>query len=53
VRVTIARWLTPDERHIHNVGIEPDVMIEITEEDYENQTDSQLEEAIEILTEGK
>lgn len=52
VRVTIARWLTPDERHIHNVGIEPDVMIEITEEDYENQTDSQLEEAIEILTEG-
>jgi carboxyl-terminal processing protease len=50
VRVTIARWLTPDERHIHNVGIEPDVEVEITEEDIEAERDSQLEKAIEILT---
>ncbi len=24
VRITIARWLTPDERQIHQVGLEPD-----------------------------
>lgn len=50
VRVTIARWLTPNERQINNVGVEPDVIIEITEEDIEAQRDSQLEKAIEILT---
>jgi carboxyl-terminal processing protease len=50
VRVTIARWLTPNERHIHNVGVEPDVEVEITEEDIEAENDSQLEKAIEILT---
>jgi carboxyl-terminal processing protease len=50
VRVTIARWLTPNERHIHNIGIDPDVVVEITEEDFEAERDSQLEKAIEILT---
>jgi carboxyl-terminal processing protease len=50
VRVTIARWLTPDERHIHNVGIDPDVEVEITDEDFEAERDSQLDKAIEILT---
>lgn len=53
VRVTIARWLTPNERHIHDIGIEPDVVVEITDEDFEAERDSQLEKAIEILTEGE
>ena len=53
VRVTIARWLTPNERHIHVVGVEPDVVVEITEEDIEAENDSQLNKAIEILTEGE
>ena len=51
VRVTIARWLTPNERQIHNIGIEPDVVVEITEEDIEAERDPQLEKAIELLTE--
>jgi carboxyl-terminal processing protease len=50
VRVTIARWLTPNERHIHNIGLEPDVMVEFTEEDIAAERDPQLEKAIEILT---
>ena len=49
VRVTIARWLTPNERHIHNLGLEPDVVVEITEEDIAAERDSQLEKAIELL----
>lgn len=50
VRITIARWLTPNERHIHNVGLEPDVVVEITEEDIAAERDAQLEEAIKLLT---
>lgn len=49
VRVTIARWLTPNERQIHEVGLEPDVKVEIPE-DNPSGTDVQLEKAIELLT---
>ncbi len=49
VRVTIAKWLTPDERTIHGVGLEPDVVVEITDEDFEAELDPQLEKAIELL----
>jgi carboxyl-terminal processing protease len=28
-RLTIARWLSPDKRWIHNVGIEPDVTVAV------------------------
>lgn len=29
VRVTIARWLTPLERQIHQIGLEPDYMVSV------------------------
>lgn len=49
IRMTIAKWLTPDERDIHGVGITPDIVVEITDEDIENKYDSQKEAAIEYL----
>ena len=49
VRITIARWLTPGGRTIHEVGLEPDVVVEITEEDQNADRDPQLEKAIELL----
>jgi len=49
VRVTVARWLTPDRRQIHEVGLEPDVVVELTEEDWEAGRDPQLDAAVEIL----
>jgi carboxyl-terminal processing protease len=49
VRVTIARWLTPSERTIHELGVIPDFEIEITQEDYDNELDPQLDKAIELL----
>lgn len=49
IRVTIARWLTPKERQINELGLEPDYEIEITEEDIEAERDTQLEKAIELL----
>lgn len=49
VRVTIARWLTPNERTIHELGVVPDIEIEFTQEDFENELDPQLDKAIELL----
>ena len=49
VRVTIARWLTPSERQINQVGLEPDVIVELTEEDIQAGRDPQLEKALELL----
>ncbi len=49
VRVTIARWLTPNENTIHDVGLTPDVVVEMTEEDYNNDRDPQLDKAVEVL----
>lgn len=49
VSVTIARWLTPDGRTIHGSGLEPDVVVELVEEDIAAERDPQLETAIELL----
>jgi carboxyl-terminal processing protease len=46
VRVTIARWYTPDGRQIHEVGLTPDVEVLAAED---GQADLQLNEAIERL----
>jgi carboxyl-terminal processing protease len=51
VRVTIARWFTPEERLIHEIGLNPDVVVEITEEDIAAGLDPQLDAAIAILNE--
>jgi len=48
-RVTIARWLTPDERLIDGVGLTPDVSVELTEADFTAGKDPQLDKAIEVL----
>ncbi len=49
LRVTIARWQTPNGRAIHGVGITPDVVVEMSEADYEAGRDPQLDAAVQIL----
>jgi carboxyl-terminal processing protease len=49
VRITIARWLTPNERLIHKVGLTPDVVVALTEEDAAADRDPQLDKALELL----
>jgi len=49
VRITIARWLTPDKRQIHEVGLVPEYEVEYTEEDFLADLDPQLDKAIEVL----
>ncbi len=50
VRITIARWLTPNKRQINEKGLEPDVLVELTEEAIEALDDIQLKKAVELLS---
>jgi len=50
VRVTVARWLTPNNRQINKVGLTPDVVVEYTDADVQAGRDPQLEKAVELLT---
>lgn len=49
LKITIAKWLTPKGTSIQDTGIEPDFVVEITEEDISEDRDPQLEKAIELL----
>lgn len=49
IRVTIARWLTPLKRQINDVGLTPDVVVQITQDDIKNGKDPQLDAAIKLL----
>jgi carboxyl-terminal processing protease len=49
VRVTIARWYTPNGRQISDAGLTPDVSVDLTDQDVESGKDPQLERAIQVL----
>jgi carboxyl-terminal processing protease len=53
LRVTIARWFTPNDRAIHGEGLAPDIEVPLTPEDAEAGLDPQLERAIEYLQTGQ
>ncbi len=47
-KLTIARWLTPDKRWIHDVGLTPDVAVEVPA-DLPPGEDPTLDKALEVL----
>lgn len=49
LKLTIARWLTPNSRSISEQGLEPDIKVEIKKEDIDANRDPQMDKAIEIL----
>lgn len=49
VKVTVAKWLTPNGRSINDEGVEPDVIVDYTNDDYNNDNDPQMDKAIEIF----
>lgn len=53
LRVTIALWYTPSDRSIDDTGLEPDVVVERTVEQRENEEDPQLDRALELLGTGE
>lgn len=49
LKITVAKWLTPKGQLIADVGLEPDIKVEMTEEDYEQERDPQLDKALEVI----
>ena len=49
IKLTVAKWFTPNGNSIEGDGITPDVVVDITEEDYNSYKDPQMEEAIKII----
>jgi carboxyl-terminal processing protease len=49
VRVTVARWYTPNDRQINEQGLKPDLEVPISEEDVAAGRDPQLDRALEAL----
>ena len=50
LKVTVARWLTPNGISISLRGITPDVEVKLSSEDIEKKRDPQMDKAIELLT---
>ena len=49
LKVTIARWLTPNGTSISEGGLAPDIVVERTPEDRTNNKDPQMEAALEFM----
>ncbi len=50
LKVTIARWLTPNGNWISEIGVQPDVEVKVSEDDIKAQKDPQMAKAVEILS---
>ncbi|MGB3716374.1 MAG: S41 family peptidase [Candidatus Promineifilaceae bacterium] len=49
IRITIARWLTPDGEWVHEEGLEPDYIVLLPEAEEEEFSDTQLQAAIDFI----
>lgn len=49
LKITVARWLTPDGKQIPHEGIKPDVEVKMSEEDIKAKKDPQMDKAVELL----
>jgi carboxyl-terminal processing protease len=49
LKITVARWLGPDDIQIPLEGIKPDHEVKVTEEDIQEARDPQKEKALELL----
>lgn len=52
LRVTIAKWHTPNGTDLGKKGVTPDIVVDRTEQDFQNEKDPQLEAAIQWLNDG-
>ncbi len=52
LRITVAKWNTPLDRNIDKEGISPDIEVEKTADDHNNDRDPQLDCALEFFKDG-
>ena len=50
VKVTVAKWITPGGKNLNHDGLQPDVEVKYTEEDFNAGKDPQMEKALEEVT---
>lgn len=53
LKITTAKWLTPKGASISEIGLTPDIKVELTDEDFEQKKDPQFEKALEIVKDLK
>ena len=53
LKITIAKWLTPNGVSISDQGLEPDFKVETTKKDLELENDPQMEKAVEVVNNWK
>jgi len=51
IKITVAKWLTPNGEYIMEKGINPDIEVDLTLDDFNNKRDPQLDKALEVLKE--
>lgn len=51
VKITVAKWLTPNGDYIMEKGISPDIEVDLTSEDFNKDKDPQLGKALEVMKE--
>ena len=51
IKITVAKWMTPNGDYIMEKGITPDIEVKMTADDYKNNVDPQLDKALEVLKE--
>jgi len=49
LKITVAKWLTPNGTSISEKGLTPDYPVEITQKDFDAKKDPQLDKAVELL----
>jgi len=49
LKITVAKWLTPNGTSISEKGLTPDYPVEITQKDFDDKKDPQMEKAVQLL----
>ena len=49
LKITIAKWLTPNGKNINEEGIAPDETVEITQEQWDAGEDPQMDKAVDLI----
>ncbi|MBX4188054.1 MAG: S41 family peptidase [Candidatus Doudnabacteria bacterium] len=47
IKITTAKWFTPNDRSIDKNGLEPDIKVDLTRQDVEAKRDPQMDKALE------
>ena len=49
LKITVAKWLTPNGTSISEKGLTPDYPVPFTQKDADNKVDPQMDKAVELL----